>query len=159
MEGARRRAHRRAGVGLEGTTRRQTLNELLFPGPTKSFDEAIATYGDVSVLDTADYLYGLQSGTEHVVEIEEGKRLILGLQAISEADERGYRSVMCTINGQLRPVNVRDESVESDVAAAGEGRPQGRQPGRRPLRRRGHPRRSRRATRSRPAPPSPPSRR
>ena len=56
-------------------------------------------------------------GTEHVVEIEEGKRLILGLQAISEADERGYRSVMCTINGQLRPVNVRDESVESDVAA------------------------------------------
>ncbi len=103
--------------GLEGTTRRQTLNELLFPGPTKSFDEAIETYGDVSVLDTADYLYGLQSGTEHVVEIEEGKRLILGLQAISEADERGYRSVMCTINGQLRPVNVRDESVESDVAA------------------------------------------
>ena len=103
--------------GLEGTTRRQTLNELLFPGPTKAFDEAIATYGDVSVLDTADYLYGLQSGTEHVVEIEEGKRLILGLQAISEADERGYRSVMCTINGQLRPVNVRDESVESDVAA------------------------------------------
>ena len=103
--------------GLEGTTRRQTLNELLFPGPTKSFGEAIATYGDVSVLDTADYLYGLQSGTEHVVEIEEGKRLILGLESISEADERGYRSVMCTINGQLRPVNVRDESVESDVAA------------------------------------------
>ena len=103
--------------GLEGTTRRQTLNELLFPGPTKSFDEAIETYGDVSVLDTADYLYGLQSNTEHVVEIEEGKRLILGLNAISEADERGYRSVMCTINGQLRPVNVRDESVESDVAA------------------------------------------
>ena len=104
-------------AGLEGTTRRQTLNELLFPGPTKSFDEAIETYGDVSVLDTADYLYGLQSNTEHVVEIEEGKRLILGLNAISEADERGYRSVMCTINGQLRPVNVRDESVESDVAA------------------------------------------
>ena len=103
--------------GLEGTARRQTLNELLFPGPAKSFGEAMATYGDVSVLDTADYLYGLQSGTEHVVEIEEGKRLILGLQAISEADERGYRSVMCTINGQLRPVNVRDESVESDVAA------------------------------------------
>ena len=103
--------------GLEGTSRRHTLNELLFPGPTKTYDEGLATYGDVSVLDTSDYLYGLQSGEEHVVEIEEGKRLILGLQAISEADERGYRSVMCTINGQLRPVNVRDESVESAVAA------------------------------------------
>ncbi len=104
-------------AGLEGTGRRHTLNRLLFPGPTKAFDEAIATYGDVSVLDTTDYLYGLKSGEEHVVEIEEGKRLILGLQAISEADERGYRSVMCTINGQLRPVNVRDHSVDSAVAA------------------------------------------
>ncbi|MEO5652611.1 MAG: pyruvate carboxylase [Marmoricola sp.] len=102
---------------LEGTQRRHTLNQLLFPGPAKAFDEALVTYGDVSVLDTTDYLYGLQSGEEHVVEIEEGKRLILGLQAISEPDDRGYRSVMCTINGQLRPVNVRDESVDSTVAA------------------------------------------
>ena len=77
----------------------------------------MSSYGDLSMLDTIDYLYGLQSGEEHVVEIEEGKRLILGLQAISEPDERGYRSVMCTINGQLRPVNVRDESVESEVAS------------------------------------------
>ncbi len=102
---------------LAGTRRRQTLNQLLFPGPTKAYEEAITTYGDVSVLDTTDYLYGLQSGEEHVVEIEEGKRLILGLQAISEPDDRGYRSVMCTINGQLRPVNVRDKSIDSAVAA------------------------------------------
>ena len=103
--------------GLSGTSRRHTLNQLLFPGPTKAYDESIATYGDVSVLRTTDYLYGLRSGEEHVVDIEEGKRLILGLQAISEADDRGYRSVMATINGQLRPINVRDESVESKVAA------------------------------------------
>ncbi len=103
-------------AGLEGTTRRHTLSTLLFPGPTKSYDEATATYGDVSVLDTTDYLYGLKSGEEHVVDIDEGKRIILGLQAIGEADDRGYRSVMCTLNGQLRPVNVRDESVESAVA-------------------------------------------
>jgi pyruvate carboxylase len=99
------------------TTRRHTLNELLFPGPTRAFDESLATYGDVSVLRTTDYLYGLRAGQEHVVDIEEGKRLILGLQAISEPDDRGYRSVMATINGQLRPINVRDESVESKVAA------------------------------------------
>jgi pyruvate carboxylase len=109
---------------LAGTGRRRTLNELLFPAPTKTYEEALATYGDVSVLDTRDYLYGLRSGQEHTVEIEEGKRLILGLQAISEADERGYRTVMCTINGQLRPVNVRDESVESAVAAQERADPQ-----------------------------------
>ncbi len=98
--------------------RRETLNQLLFPGPTKEFLEARETYGDLSVLPTIDYLYGLRHGEEHEVTLEEGKTIILGLQAISEPDERGYRSVMATINGQLRPISVRDRAVASEVAAA-----------------------------------------
>jgi pyruvate carboxylase len=96
--------------------RRGTLNRLLFPGPTKDFTESRQKYGDVSVLPTTQYLYGLTPGEEHTVELEEGKRLILGLQAVSDADERGIRSVMCTINGHLRPVSVRDRSVSADAA-------------------------------------------
>jgi len=69
------------------------------------------------VLPTRDFLYGLQPGDEHVVELEEGKKLIFGLQAVSEPDERGFRTVMCTINGQLRPLPVRDRSVAADVPA------------------------------------------
>jgi pyruvate carboxylase len=95
--------------------RRGTLNRLLFPGPAKEFAESRQKYGDVSVLPTAQYLYGLTTGAEHQVELEEGKRLIFGLQAVSGADERGIRTVMCTINGQLRPVNVRDRSVSADA--------------------------------------------
>ncbi|MDP3967409.1 MAG: pyruvate carboxylase [Nocardioides sp.] len=96
---------------------RSTLNELLFPGPTKDFRESREKYGDLSVLPTRDYLYGLRAGEEHEVDLEEGKRLLLGLQAISEPDERGFRSVMCTINGQLRPIAIRDRAVSSDVPA------------------------------------------
>jgi pyruvate carboxylase len=70
------------------------------------------------VLPTIDYLYGLRAGEEHEVTIAEGKKLLIGLQAISEPDERGFRTVMCTINGQLRPVSVRDRSVAADVPAA-----------------------------------------
>ena len=98
------------------TRRRATLNELLFPGPTRDFAEARARYGDVSVLPTLDYLYGLRQGEEHEVEIAEGKTLILGVQAISDPDERGFRTVMATINGQLRPISIRDKAVSSDVA-------------------------------------------
>ena len=47
------------------------------------------------MLPTAHYLYGLTTGEEHQVELEEGKRLIFGLQAVSGADERGIRTVMC----------------------------------------------------------------
>ncbi len=100
------------------TDRRRTLNRLLFPGPTREFEAARATYGDLSVLPTLEYLYGLKRGEEHRVDLGKGVTLLLGVEAISEPDERGYRTVMCTINGQLRPVSVRDRSVASEVAAA-----------------------------------------
>src|SRR5690625_4676515 len=51
-----------AALAEPGTVRRETLNRLLFPGPAKAFAEARERYGDVSVLDTRDYLFGLQTG-------------------------------------------------------------------------------------------------
>ncbi len=105
-------------VAALAADRRGTLNELLFPGPTDDFRDSRERYGDVSVLPTPEYLYGLRHGEEHVVTLEEGVTLILGLQAIGEPDERGLRSVLATINGQLRPVSVRDRGVATDVVAA-----------------------------------------
>ncbi|NLW99101.1 MAG: pyruvate carboxylase, partial [Actinomycetales bacterium] len=35
-----------------------------------------------------------------------------------EPDELGMRTVLGTVNGQLRPVQVRDRTVEADVVAA-----------------------------------------
>ncbi|MDQ4007008.1 MAG: pyruvate carboxylase, partial [Actinomycetota bacterium] len=52
------------------TDRRATLNELLFPGPTRDFLDARERYSDLSVLPTRDFLYGLQPGDEHAVELE-----------------------------------------------------------------------------------------
>ncbi|MEV0783850.1 pyruvate carboxylase [Streptomyces sp. NPDC050423] len=97
---------------------RATLNRLLFPGPTKEFDAHRETYGDTSVLPTQDFLYGLETETEHTVTLDPGVTLLIELEAISEADERGYRSVLATLNGQLRPVSVRDRSVATEVKAA-----------------------------------------
>jgi pyruvate carboxylase len=98
--------------------RRTALNTLLFAGPTKDFQATRDTFGDVSVLGTADYLYGLQPGTEHVIELEKGVRLIATLEAVGEPDEKGMRTVMCTLNGQMRPVTVRDRAITSDVKSA-----------------------------------------
>ncbi|MHA7190856.1 pyruvate carboxylase [Arthrobacter sp. MDT2-16] len=105
---------------LAGTSgeRRNALNTLLFAAPTREFRATRDTYGDVSLLGTADYLYGLQPGTEHVIELEKGVRLIATLEAVSEPDEKGMRTVMCTLNGQMRPVSVRDTSIDSDARAA-----------------------------------------
>ena len=107
-----------AGLASGSVGRRRTLNEMLFPGPTKDFHEAREKYGDVSVLPTLDYLYGLRQGEEHEVELDEGKTLILGVQSISQPDERGYRTVLALINGQMRPISIRDRAVASDAATA-----------------------------------------
>ncbi|MCW0215310.1 MAG: pyruvate carboxylase, partial [Pseudonocardia sp.] len=98
--------------------RRATLNRLLFPGPTKDFLAHREHYGDTSVLSTKDFFYGLEPEIEHTVTLEQGVTLLIELEAISEADERGYRTVLATLNGQLRPVSVRDTSITTDVKAA-----------------------------------------
>jgi pyruvate carboxylase len=97
---------------------RRTLNQLLFPGPTKEFESSRESYGDLSVLGTVEFLHGLEPDEEYEVEIEQGKRLLLGIQSISEADSKGMRTVMCTLNGQFRPIQVRDRSIEADVKSA-----------------------------------------
>ena len=107
-----------AALETPGVERQAKLNALLFPGPTKEFEEMRANYGDLSVVETSEYLYGLTAGEEHAVELSKGKDLLIGVQAISGTDERGMRSVMFTLNGQLRPLQVRDHSVESDVKTA-----------------------------------------
>jgi pyruvate carboxylase len=105
---------------LNGTpeVRRSTLNRLLFAGPTAEFRKFRDTYGNLDQVDTVDYLYGLESGREHVVEMAKGVRLYVGLEAIGTPDAKGFRTVMATLNGQLRPLNVRDSKIQVSVASA-----------------------------------------
>ena len=98
-------------VGDDSKLRRATLNRLLFAGPTADFLKSRETYGNLDQVDTVDYLYGLEQGREHVIEIAKGVRLFIGLEAIGGPDAKGFRTVMATMNGQLRPINVRDTKI------------------------------------------------
>ncbi|MEU6266809.1 pyruvate carboxylase [Saccharopolyspora shandongensis] len=98
--------------------RRSTLNRLMFAKPTKEFTEHREAYGDTSLLRSKDFFYGLRPGEEYSVDLEPGVRLLIGLEAISEPDERGIRTVMATLNGQLRPIQVRDRSVATNLPVA-----------------------------------------
>jgi pyruvate carboxylase len=104
-------------------TPRTTLNRLLFPGPARDLATHRDSYGDTSVLPTKDFFYGMEPEHEHTVTLEPGVTLLIELEAISEPDERGFRTVMATLNGQLRPVSVRDASVDTQVKAAEKARP------------------------------------
>ena len=99
------------------TDPRRTLNQLLFPGPTKEFEDSRDRFGNLSVLGTIEFLHGLEQGSEYEAEIEAGKRLLLGISSVGDADRHGMRTVMCTLNGQFRPIQVRDRSVTADIKA------------------------------------------
>jgi pyruvate carboxylase len=107
-----------AVLAQPGRKRQAALNRLLFPGPTKEFEAHRELYGDTSQLSANQFFYGLRQGEEHRVRLERGVELLIGLEAVSDPDERGMRTVMCILNGQLRPVLVRDRNIASDIPAA-----------------------------------------
>ncbi|MGW4365161.1 pyruvate carboxylase [Nocardia takedensis] len=107
-----------AALSADSAQRRATLNRLLFPGPTAEFLAHQEKYGNTMGLSANQFFYGLRRGEEHRVQLEKGVTLLIGLEAISEPDERGMRTVMCILNGQLRPVAVRDRRVASEVPVA-----------------------------------------
>ena len=107
-----------AALDGDSLERRSTLNRLLFPAPTRQFEQMRELFGDLSIIDTVDYLYGLEPEGEYVVEFSKGVRLYVGLEAIGEPDDKGMRTVMTMVNGQLRPVFVRDRSVAIETKAA-----------------------------------------
>ncbi len=107
-----------AALQSDSPVRRATLNRLLFPGPTEQFNRDRELFGDVSVLETHDYLYGLKLGREHVIDLRKGVSLFVTLEAISEPDDKGIRTVMASLNGQMRPLLIRDTSIDVTVATA-----------------------------------------
>jgi pyruvate carboxylase len=87
------------------------LSYLLYPDVFLKFDKFRQTHGDVSVLPTPPFFYGLKSGEEITVEIEAGKTLIIKYMTAGEPHPDGTRTLFFDLNGQPREVNVRDRSL------------------------------------------------
>ena len=105
-------------AGLHGHDARLTLNHLLFPAPAASRDEMLERYGDLTVLPTRLFWYGLSEEDEDVsIGLGRGVRVLVGLEAIGEPDEDGIRSVMFRLNGQFRPIDAIDRSVATATTA------------------------------------------
>ncbi|MGG0890779.1 pyruvate carboxylase [Cytobacillus horneckiae] len=89
----------------------------LYPKVFMDYTKTYAQFGDISVLDTPTFLYGMTLGEEIEVEIERGKTLIVKLVSIGEARADGTRVIYFELNGQPREVVIKDESIKSSVAA------------------------------------------
>ncbi|MCI2947336.1 pyruvate carboxylase [Staphylococcus caledonicus] len=96
-------------------TEQDIISYVLYP---KVFDQYIQTkqqYGDLSLLDTPTFFFGMRNGETVEIEIDTGKRLIIKLETISEADENGNRTIYYVMNGQARRITIKDENVKTNA--------------------------------------------
>jgi pyruvate carboxylase len=84
---------------------------LMYPAVFVEFAGFQGLYGDVSVLPTPVFFWGLRQDEELALEIEQGIVLIVRFLAVGEPDSEGLRSIFFELNGQPREVKVRDRSL------------------------------------------------
>lgn len=92
------------------------LAYALYPKVFMDYHNFYEQYGNMSVLDTLTFFYGMRLGEEIEVEIEQGKTLIVKLVSIGQPQPDGTRVVYFELNGQPREVIIKDENVQSTVA-------------------------------------------
>ena len=93
-------------------TELDVLSYKLYP---RVFEEYMAfrkQFGDVSVLATPLFLYGMKPGEDTTVEIAPGKTLLIRLQSIGPVDTNGHRTAFFRLNGQSRAMDTLDRSVK-----------------------------------------------
>jgi len=86
-------------------------SHLMYPQVFADFAKHQRDFGDVSVLPTPAFFYGLRPREEISVEIEEGKVLIIRLVSVGDPDKDGRRPVTYELNGITREVFIADKSV------------------------------------------------
>lgn len=97
---------------------REVVQWLLYPRVFEDFAASQLQYGEVSILPTPNFFYGLEPGEEIAVDIEQGKTLIIRFLTVGNPHADGTRTVFFELNGQPREVTIVDKSVETDTVKA-----------------------------------------
>jgi pyruvate carboxylase len=98
-------------------SRADLMSYLMYPDVFVKFAKARSSYGELEVLPTPEFFYGLQQGREILVELEPGKTLVVKLLTVSDAHPDGTRTIFFELNGQPREVTIRDNALRATVQA------------------------------------------
>ena len=114
LEAARREAEREIDGKLDDD---DLASYLMYPKVFVEFAAHRRLYGDVSILPTPVFFFGLEPEEEIAVDIEPGKTLIVRLLAVGDADAEGRRRLFFELNGQPRTVAVADAAIKATVVS------------------------------------------
>ncbi len=99
-------------------TDQEFASYLMYPKVFLDWNVYRARFGDVSVLPTPVFFYGMSPGEEVTIDSGPGRTLILRYVAVSEPHADATRTVFFELNGQPRSVNVADRALQPDRAPA-----------------------------------------
>lgn len=109
----------------EGITEADIASYVMYPKVYEDYRANLEKYGDLSVLPTRYFLKPLDINEEIVVDIEQGKTLIIKLLAVGEISKKtGTREVFFELNGEMRSVTIDDKTISIETKT----RPKATQP-------------------------------
>ncbi|MBX2941702.1 MAG: pyruvate carboxylase [Cyclobacteriaceae bacterium] len=88
------------------------LSWKLYPKVFEDMLKKLIEFGDVMHIPTLNFFYGMDLHEETIVEMGEGKKVIIELLSIGVVNEEGMRTVFFKVNGQTRNIEVKDKSVK-----------------------------------------------
>lgn len=88
------------------------LSFKFYPKVTEDYLVMFRKYGNVDVVPTQYFFYGMKPGEETTIQIAPGKTLLVRLQGIGPADDKGMRTIFFKLNGQTRNIEIHDKSIK-----------------------------------------------
>jgi pyruvate carboxylase len=90
------------------------ISYKLYPKVFSDYYNHFQQFNEVRHLDTLPFFYGLKQNEETIIEIDNGKNILIRYISSSMADEDGIRNVTFELNGQMRSVKIKDETILVD---------------------------------------------
>lgn len=90
----------------------------IYPKVFSDYIDRYHKYGDLSILDTPTYFFGMKPGEEIRVNVEPGKMLLVKLDNITKPDGEGNREIQFELNGMPRELKVHDKHVAESAVTS-----------------------------------------
>jgi pyruvate carboxylase len=87
------------------------LSYLMYPKVFEDYYSKQKEFGDISKVPTGNFFFGMRLREETLVEIGEGKNIIIELLSIGPPDDNGLRTLFFRVNGMTRNIEVLDKSL------------------------------------------------
>ena len=91
------------------------LSYTLYPKVFEKAHENYKLYGNLALVQTKHFFFGMKLREETLIELEPGKTVIVKLLSVGIPNEQGLRTVFFQVNGENRFVDVLDTSLNLKI--------------------------------------------